>query len=121
MYSIKNAIVTKAPYEASKKWYMQLKLDDEQGLKVYEFEKKYQTDNNIAKFQHSIYMNHIVIKIPFRYNKFECNVIDKFGDFSSCYEVKQSDIIECKLEHAGFSNQQGNILSTWKTKNIKVI
>lgn len=121
MNRIVNATISKAPYSTDSKWYMSIQLGDEDARAIYIFEEKYKKSRNIEKFQHSVYNNLLVVKLPFRYNKFECVVYDKDSHFSSCYELKEKDQVTVSLSHAGFSLQTNdNILSSWKTKQICV-
>lgn len=111
-----------APYSKDKKWYMRIHLDDTDAKELLAFEEKYKKSRDVKNFQHSVYNNTIVVKLPFRYNKFECVVYDQDLHFCSCYDLKENDTVIVSLSHAGFSLQKDdNILSSWKTKEIRIL
>lgn len=125
--------IVKAPIEAERseaersgpkqpsRWYLRVELEESDAFKVFDFEDKYKRSKAPTSFQHSIHNRVVVVKLPFRYNKFECTVYDTDGDFVSCYELKDGDNVELELTHAGFNAQiDGNVLSSWKTTMIRV-
>lgn len=112
--------IIRAPYSNDKKWYMRILLDDIDSKELLAFEERYKKSHKVKSFQHSVYNNTLVVKIPFRYNKFECVVYDEDLHFCSCYDLKDDDMVIVALSHAGFSIQaDDNILSSWKTKEIR--
>lgn len=116
------AKVIKAPYNSDKKWYMRILLEDIVSKELLAFEERYKKSHQVKSFQHSVYDNTLIVKIPFRYNKFECVVYDQDLHFCSCYDLKEDDTVVVSLSHAGFSLQaDDNVLSSWKTKEIRIL
>lgn len=116
------ATIVKAPYESEKKWYIKLKLNDADSGDILKFEKDFKESRFLTSFQHSVFNNIVVVKLPYRYKKFECEVFDRDGHFMSCYELKQDDAVSVSMEHVGFSIQKDeHVMSSWKTKRIQCI
>jgi len=57
----------------------------------------------------------IVVKVPYRYKRFECYV-SKYGVASSVYELRQDDIIDCNVT---MTHVDENV--HWKFNNINII
>ena len=112
--------VLEKPYRSSKKWYMKVKITDTEILdKINIIDDFFEKSQN-KKVQNTIRDNIIVLKLPFRYNKFECTVYDKHGDYYSCYELENGDKVHIDIIHACFSFQETHYLSTWKVIQIKL-
>ena len=109
--------IVKEPYTSNNKWYISIIFDDVTCAKVTEYEHSFETQENV-KLQKTIHDNVIVLKMPYRYNRFECKAYDNDGDPITCYELKEGSKVTVEIEHACFSNQDENILSTWKLKKI---
>ena len=114
-----DGVITKEPYISNSKWYMCIRLDNDSKNKVIDFESKFEKRENMF-LQQTVTDNIIVLKLPYRYKRFECSVFDKDGDPLTCYELKEGQSVTVKSEHACFSVQTENILSTWKVKEIIV-
>lgn len=115
---IRGSIVAK-PYKSNDKWYMSIFLNELSCSLITDYELSFEMDEK-EKIQQTIRNGVIVVKLPYRYNRFECRVYDKDGDPLTCYDLKDDDRVKVKLEHACFSYQDENILSTWKVKEIIV-
>ena len=114
-----NGVVFSEPHTSCKKWYLRVILDEESRSRVRDFEDKFQESENVT-LQPTITNNVIIVKLPYRYNRFECRVFDKDGDPLTCYDVKENQNVNLLVVHAGFSYQDLSILSTWKVKEIIV-
>ena len=56
----------------------------------------------------------IIVKVPYRYKRFECYV-SKFGVASSVYELRENDIIDCNVT---MTNVDEHV--HWKFNNINI-
>lgn len=110
-------VVFKEPYQSNDKWYMSLYLDDLSCSLITDYEISFEIDEK-EKIQQTITDKVMVIKLPFRYNRFECRAYDHNEDPLTMYDIKKGDRVKANIEHACFSYQNENILSTWKLKQI---
>lgn len=118
-----NACIMSPVYETNKKLYIKLKLSEDDGKKLLQFEKDVyellKKDSNITeKIQYSVYNNTIVIKVPYRYKKFEVNIISN-DDLKTMYDIKQNDNVTVDILPI-FSKQDECMLCTWKLETIKI-
>ena len=112
--------IIEKPYTSSKKWYMKVKIIQQEILdKINYIDESFEKSQD-KKVQYALNDNIIVLKLPYRYNKFECTVIDNDGDYYSCYEIKNDDQVHIDITHACFSLQETHYLSTWKVIKIKL-
>ena len=112
--------ITEKPYTSAKKWYIKVKITDDEILKkIKNVDDVFEKSQN-HKVQNTLYDNIIVLKLPYRYNKFECAVYDKDGHYSSCYELENGNKLSIDITHACFSFQNSQYLSTWKVIQIKL-
>jgi hypothetical protein len=123
IYTLHNVEIIEPPFMCdTKKWYMKVKLGIEDANNIINFEESFKKTIPDYSFQHAVHNSIIIIKIPFRYKKFECIVLDKDGYYSSCYELEKHNNVSVKISHACFSFQNNkNVLSTWKTDSINII
>lgn len=107
------------PYKKENKWYMKVKILDDNIKYIENIDKTFEKtiENEVQK---ALFNDILILKIPYRYNKFECKTFDKDLHYISCYELKENDNIECNMTHACFSLQKTKYLSTWKVNQIKL-
>ena len=111
--------IIEKPYSTSKKWYMKVKITNKDIL------NEIQSIDDIFKKIHkdlqcALSNDIIVLKLPYRYNKFECSVYDSHGDLYTCYELENENDVFVDITHACFSLQEFKYLSTWKVLQIKL-
>ena len=116
---VKGKVFTE-PHTSKDKWYLRIILDSTSASFIEEFEKRYEKHANVSLQQTLSSTNLIILKLPFRYKRFECKVFDRDGDPLTCYDIKEGMNVDIKTVHAGFSYQDINILSTWKVKELTI-
>lgn len=119
-YIFEKVTVVKAPYSSQNKWYIQVKLQNNDAQFIQDFNDIVNNDLKV-KIQQSVINNNMIFKLPFRYNKFELDVKDKDGDFCTVYEIHDNTVLDIECIHASISKQNyDNVLSTWKVNLIKI-
>ena len=109
--------VFKEPYKSNDKWYMSIYLDEISSSLIKNYELSFEIEEKV-KIQQSIKDRIIIVKLPYRYNRFECRAFDHEDDPLTMYDIKKGNRIKANVEHACFSYQNENILSTWKLKSV---
>lgn len=115
-----NVKVIKLPYCSFNKWYIQVKLSDVDVHYINSFEECINNDLNV-KIQKSLNNDVIVLKLPYRYNRFELTTYDDQNTICTIYDISINNILNVDCTHACISKQDyDNVLSTWKVNTIYI-
>lgn len=123
-YTISKCTLIENPYMTNKKWYMKVRIESENdetffnNLDVKLINLIKNQNITFSTCQKSLYNKVLVLKIPFRYNRHECNVIDENNDTTTIYDLCVNDTLKLDITHACLSKHEENILSTWKVNTI---
>ena len=76
-------------------------------------------------YLNSVFENKMKVKIPYRYNKYECTFMDDEGRLIVSSDIKEGDLISLEIMCVNLweiQNERGTLCGlTWQTKLIKKI
>lgn len=106
--------------ENTKTWNIGISVQDDVRDLIRDIDMKAKSNSETENFLYSNCDGVLKVKIPFRYNKFECEFRDDAGNLIVSSDIIENDYISLNVECSMWSIN--NVCGlTWQTKLIKKI
>ena len=119
-FEAQNCVCVSSIQKNSSMWFIKIKIPDDISQRI----KTIENDSNniihnyrlLSSIDENSFMN---IKIPYRYNKFECDFVDADDHRIISSDIEPNDLLSLNIECMNIWKNDNCFGLTWKTKFIK--